>query len=178
VLAAGATAAIIAAWIVGSRMHERDRQTDVHEVASRESVSHVAAPVAAPEQAPPADPRRVVIPVQRDGDSTPSKSKRPAPESSLPNLLSVSQVKHAIAPHLAAARACGTTHQVPAGEKIRVKLSIEGATGRVNSSSATAQHQDTPVGKCVAQALSKAKFRRFAKERMGVMYPITLRGEP
>jgi RNA polymerase sigma-70 factor (ECF subfamily) len=37
---------------------------------------------------------------------------------------------------------------------------------------------DVPVGKCVAQALSRAKFPRFVKERMGVMYPITMRGRP
>ncbi len=91
-----------------------------------------------------------------------------------PTQLSTSDVRSGIAPVKGSAKACGSKHGAAPGTKVQVKLSIEGATGRVKSAKAIAPHAGTPLGNCVAAALKKAKFRTFKKSVMGVIVPIRM----
>ena len=72
-----------------------------------------------------------------------------------------------------AAKACGGKHG-GAGQKVYVKLSIQGSTGRVSSSTAKAPHAGTPLGNCVAAELKKAKFKQFKQAQMGFTYGVKM----
>lgn len=100
----------------------------------------------------------------------PSKCRKFDPD--LPEKLTSSDIKDAVAPHKGPAKACGVKYGAAPGEKITVKISILGRTGRVTSASAVGHHAATPLGKCVAAEIAKAKFRRFQKKSLGVQYPI------
>ncbi|MBL4685041.1 MAG: hypothetical protein JKY37_10660 [Nannocystaceae bacterium] len=155
-----------------------------------------SAPKAKPRTAPRAKPRTAPkskreaapkskaapqIPFASDSSGTdggtdcildPSKCGEPS-DASLPETLTSNQIKAAIAPWKAEAQACGPKHGGIPGEKITVKLSIEGATGEVRAN-ATGSNLNTPLGRCVASALAKAIFPRFRKSSLGVRYPIRL----
>jgi|GEM_PF-1253426 len=90
----------------------------------------------------------------------------------LPEKLNSSDIKAGIAPTKSAAKSCGPKYGAAPGEKVTVKLTIEGSTGRITSASATGRHAGTVLGACVAAALSKATFPRFRKSSLGVQYPI------
>lgn len=95
-------------------------------------------------------------------------------DPSLPKTLSSAEVRKGIEPVKAAAAACGAEHGAEPGTRVKVKLSVAGKTGRVTSASALHPWREEPLGICVAKALSKARFGRFRKERLGVVYPITV----
>jgi len=98
-----------------------------------------------------------------------------APEKTgLPHTLNTTRVREAIAPAKPNAKACGAEHGATPGEKVKVKLTISGATGRVVSSVAMDEHAGTPLGHCVAEALGAARFPRFQKPSLGVVYPVTM----
>ncbi|MEM6996198.1 MAG: hypothetical protein AAF721_37170, partial [Myxococcota bacterium] len=106
------------------------------------------------------------------------KASKPKPsggtDPNLPEKLTSADIKKGVAPHKGAAKSCGGKHGGSAGEKVTVKLSISGGTGKVTSAAATGKHAGTPLGNCVAQALKKAKFSKFKKASLGVQYPIRL----
>ncbi len=111
------------------------------------------------------------------GSKKPASSKKPAGGSSDPNLpekLSSTDIKAGVAPLKAAAKSCGGKHGASRGTKVKVKLSIAGATGSVTSAAAQAPHNGTPLGNCVAAALKKAKFKKFKKATLGAVYPISM----
>jgi len=91
-----------------------------------------------------------------------------------PTQLSTSDVRAGISAVKGSAKSCGSKHGASAGTKVQVKLSIEGATGRVKSAKAMPPHAGTALGNCVAAALKKAKFRTFKKAVMGVIVPIRM----
>jgi outer membrane biosynthesis protein TonB len=103
--------------------------------------------------------------------ATPSRG---ATSPGLPEKPSTSDIREGIAPVKAAARACGAKHGAEPGEKVKVKLSIEGATGTVTSVHAQPPHVGTPLGTCVASALKRAKFKRFRKPSIGAVYPVSM----
>lgn len=127
-------------------------------------------PKAAPQ--PQADSQMPFASNDIDCTLDPSKCDEPA-EGSLPETLTSGDIKAAVAPWKAEARACGPKHGGLAGERISVKLAIEGATGKVRAN-ATGSNLNTPLGRCVAAVLSKAIFPRFRKASIGVLYPIRL----
>ncbi len=95
-------------------------------------------------------------------------------DKTLPDKLSESDVRSGVSPVKGQAKACGAKHGVAPGTVVRVKLSIEGETGKVLSASAMGEHAGTPVGNCVADALKDAKFRRFKSGQQGTTYPVTM----
>jgi hypothetical protein len=108
------------------------------------------------------------------GAASQNPPPRPAPVASLRETLSSTDVRNGIDPHKERARACGPALGALPGEKVVVKLSIEGSTGLVTSSIALGRHRGTPLGNCVADALAQAVFPPFAKGSLGVQYPITM----
>ena len=95
-------------------------------------------------------------------------------DPALPEKLSTADIRAGVGPVKAAAKHCGVTHGAARGEKVKVKLSVSGKTGRVTKATAQAPHTHTPLGNCVAQALAKARFKRFRKATLGVVYPVTM----
>ena len=105
--------------------------------------------------------------------SSSSSSSKPA-DPNLPATLTSSDIRAGVAPYKGAAKACGSKHGAAAGTKVKVKLSISGATGTVSSASAQAPHQGTPLGNCVAATVKKSKFKKFQKSTLGAVYPFTM----
>jgi hypothetical protein len=107
----------------------------------------------------------------------PKKSAQPAApptDPNLPDTLKTADIKSGVAPYTGAAKACGSKHGAKPGTKVKVKLSISGASGSVSSAAANAPHTGTPLGNCVAAALKKSKFSKFKKSSLGVVYPVTM----
>jgi hypothetical protein len=102
--------------------------------------------------------------------------KEPETEESgkLPDKLTIEQVKEGFSKVEAEARACGKQHDAAPGTKVKIKVTIGGATGEVRSAVAVGPHADTRLGRCVADAAREARFPRFAKSVMGVVYPFTM----
>jgi hypothetical protein len=102
--------------------------------------------------------RRVVAPL--DGD--------------LPHALTTADIKRGMSMVKEAARRCGVEHGASAGEQVRIKFAIAGATGSVIESFAVSDHGGTRLGECVAAAVRSAQFPRFLKSRLGVIYPFSM----
>jgi hypothetical protein len=96
-----------------------------------------------------------------------------APES-LPSKLGTTALRAVLGPAKSAAQACGPRHGAESGTQVQVKLSIAGATGRVQSAAALGDHAGTALGKCVADALATPVFPRFSASQQGVVWPIRL----
>ena len=113
---------------------------------------------------------------KKGGSSKPSSSgsSKPAADSNLPATLTSADIRAGVAPFKAAAKSCGGKHGASPGTKVKVKLSITGATGTVASASAQAPHNGTPLGNCVAAAVKGAKFKKFQKSQLGAVYPFTM----
>ncbi len=103
-----------------------------------------------------------------------TKGTRRRRAEQLPHKLSAADINKGVAPVRAQAQACGAKFDVPAGTRIKVKFSVLGATGRISTAAARAPWVGTPVGACVARALSRARFSRFQSKSMGVLFPIRL----
>lgn len=88
---------------------------------------------------------------------------------------STADIKAGVAPVKAEALACGPRHGAAPGTRVRVELSVVGATGRVTQCSAIGDQQDTPLGRCVAEAFAKAQFEPFRAERIGFTYTLRMK---
>ena len=95
-------------------------------------------------------------------------------DEDLPKILGQSELRAGVAPVKPLAKACGAKHGAKPGEKVRVKLSVAGPTGKVIATSPEPPHQGTPLGNCAAAALKKATFSRFQKPVIGLVYSITM----
>jgi hypothetical protein len=109
---------------------------------------------------------------QKSGTSQPKEREILAPK--LPDKLSSSQLRNGFNKVKGSAKKCGLQNGVPPGTKVKVHVSIEGATGKVSSVKALGEHAGTPLGKCVEDAVSKAQFEQFKKPVMGIDYPIIM----
>ncbi len=58
---------------------------------------------------------------------------------------------------------------------IRVRVVVSGSSGRVSSASVKGKFSGTPTGRCVARAVRRAKFPKFAKPSQSFTYPFILR---
>lgn len=119
----------------------------------------------------PSSPQRTPDPPSIDDILGPSRSERSRAAGQ--RSLTQTEIKAGIAPHKDEARRC-IRHGGNAGDKIVVKLTIDGASGRVSRARATGVHASTPLGDCAARALRRARFPKFDKRRLGVAYPIRL----
>ncbi len=118
----------------------------------------------------------VIDPTKCSKSGRPGKAKTDEPKSTkdLPLTPNSSQVRSAMAKVKPDAKACRTRHGGSAGEKVRVKLSVVGTTGRVVSANAIEDHAGTALGRCVAKALSGATLPRFSKARTGIVYSVRM----
>lgn len=163
-LSAAATALLIWAWIRSTTPAETSTPSTVTIDAS----VHDPGPVSVGTPPVNASPPTIA-------SLPPSAIASPPPSAAaLPDSLSQSAVRSGIEPIKARAKACGASHGALPGEKVVVKITIAGATGRVTYAGALGRHRSTPLGNCVADAFREATFPKFAKTSIGVQYPIRM----
>jgi hypothetical protein len=145
-------------------------------VAAPEPEAAAAAepPPAVPSEPPqaPAEPVAEVAPAGEDAPAqaspdAPRKSSRSERRSaSLPDKPSRAQVLAAMARVQPAVKAC-----LPTGHGVATAdMTILGRTGRV--SSAQISGQVGRPGSCIARAVRKARFPKFAAESISIRYPM------
>lgn len=108
------------------------------------------------------------------GGAAPSPSSPLPTPTSLPDKLGTTALRAVLGPAKASAQTCGPRHDAASGTQVQVKLSIAGATGRVQSATALGEHAGTALGRCVAEALSTGVFPRFSAPQQGVVWPVRL----
>lgn len=104
-------------------------------------------------------------------DTTPPAAKA---RETLPAKLTMAQLRTGVSAQKPAAKQCGRLHGASAGEEVRVRLSITGASGAVVSAAAQAEHARTELGRCVAKALAHATFPRFGDPAMGFLFTVRM----
>lgn len=89
------------------------------------------------------------------------------PGGSKPSKLSVDELKAGLASAKASAESrCKSKSK--GGEKVVVKISVEGSSGKVLSATA----DGTPLGDCVVVELKKARFKTFSEPQQGVQVSV------
>lgn len=104
------------------------------------------------------------------GSSKKSAPKASAEDPSLPQSLSPSQLLAGLRGAKSKAKSCGRQHGAAPGTKVRIRMSIAGASGKVESAEAQGDHAGTALGKCVAQVARQARFPKFKKSNQGMQY--------
>ncbi|MCA9697635.1 MAG: hypothetical protein KC431_08930 [Myxococcales bacterium] len=92
----------------------------------------------------------------------------------IPDKLDSTQLRNGFNTVKSKAKACGSKNGAEAGTKVKVHVSIEGATGKVTSVEATGEHAGTPLGKCVEDVVKDATFDVFKKPAMGIDYSMIM----
>ncbi len=154
-----------------ARIEARQEKASAPSRATRRAVSP---PPEAPASSPEI-PIDCILDPSKCGTKTPPKAKRVAKPSTLPDKLTSSEIKQGVVKAKNAAKACSGKHGATPGEKVVIKMTIRGETGRVTSAAATGTHAGSALGRCVAAAFAKAKFPRFRKTSLGVQYPVRMR---
>lgn len=94
-------------------------------------------------------------------------------DATLPDKLSNRQMARALRSNRnKAKKTCGPKHGASPGEVVRVRLSIDGSTGKVLTAKAKKPHNNA-LGKCVVHILKKTEFPRFTDAQQGTTYPLT-----
>ncbi len=89
------------------------------------------------------------------------------PDSSLPKKLVAADIKAGYSSAKKSAQSkCKSKSK--GGEKVVVKLSIQGSTGKVVSATA----DGSPLGNCVAAEMKKAKFKKFQAKQQGAQISV------
>jgi hypothetical protein len=106
------------------------------------------------------------------GSSAPKDEQILAPK--LPDSLSATLLKDGFNTVKSKAKACGSKFGAETGTKVKVHVSIEGATGKVTSVEAQGEHAGTDLGKCVEDAVKGATFSQFKKPSQGADYSLVM----
>jgi hypothetical protein len=94
-------------------------------------------------------------------------------DASLPDKLSESTIRKSLTKGKNKAKSqCGAAHGAEPNEVVRVKLSIEGSSGKVIEAEPLAPHNNA-LGQCVADILSDTTFPRFTSPQQGTTFPVT-----
>ena len=107
------------------------------------------------------------------GTPKPEVTKPKEDEEDLPKKLGQGAVRKGLSKVKATAKQCGPRHGVT-GQTVQVKLTLRGSTGQVAKATPLKPHAGTALGSCVAAALKKAQFDRFAASVQGVQYGVRL----
>jgi len=143
--------------------------------ASEPAPKPAAPPVASPPVASGNPSVSCILDPASCGMGTPQRAPKAtaeSPTSRRPEKLSTAQIRSGLSGPKAEAKQCADMHAAPAGTTVKVRLSIAGS-GEVRSATAQAPHADS-LGRCVANALSKAEFSPFGAAAMGVVYSVRL----
>ncbi|KIG17994.1 Serine/threonine protein kinase PrkC, regulator of stationary phase [Enhygromyxa salina] len=109
---------------------------------------------------------------QGGGGQKPKNEEVLAPK--LPEKLSAAQLRQGFNKIKAKAKTCGLKHNGPSGTSVKIHVSIQGATGTVDSVKALGEHAGTPLGNCVEDTVKGAVFEQFKTPSMGIDYPVIM----
>jgi hypothetical protein len=133
--------------------------------------------VADADEPPPTDDAKVdcLLNPDRPGCKKPeSKTEEETAEAeSLPEKLGAAALKSGFDQIKTRARQCGEQHAAEPGTKVRVHVSIEGATGKVLSAKVIDDHAG-PIAFCITKAVESVTFARFTAKQMGTEYTLRL----
>jgi hypothetical protein len=110
-------------------------------------------------------------PVRADPGRCGKAPAKPA-ASSVPDTLSTADIRDALAPAEAAARACLERYGVAGAARFRISIAD---TGAVLAVAQEGDFVDTPTGSCVEVGVKAARFPRTRRARQSIAYPIVLR---
>ena len=97
----------------------------------------------------------------------------PPPDSSgLPEKLELADIKAGTDSTKAAAKA-NCAGKAKGGEKVKIKLSIAGPSGTVQSSTPEEDGGNAPLASCVAGELKKSTFKKVQKEVIGTVVSVS-----
>jgi hypothetical protein len=119
----------------------------------------------------------IVAPPPREEAPVTNARERRSPhraEPKAPRHLTRNEVRDAIDKVKYRAQLCADGRETDPDSPVRVKLTIDGTTGRVRRALADPPHADTPLGSCVAAELAKAVFPRFGETMLSVKYTLRL----
>ena len=108
------------------------------------------------------------------GGSAPKPKNEEVLAPKLPEKLSAAQLRQGFNKIKPKAKICGLKNDGPPGTSVKVHVSIEGATGKVDSVKALGQHAGTPLGNCVEDTVKGAVFEKFKDPSMGIDYPVIM----
>ena len=98
---------------------------------------------------------------------------KPPPDSSgLPEKLELADIKAGTDGTKAAAKA-NCAGKAKGGEKVKIKLSIAGPSGTVQSSTPEEDGGNAPLASCVAGELKKSTFKKVQKEVIGTVVSVS-----
>lgn len=124
-----------------------------------------------PENKPEGDRRRVLD--QPRSRKVLEDASRPKCRQ-LAEKLTIVQVKSGFSAIEKDVKACGEKHGAEPGTRVKIKVKIEGRSGKVMSSEPVGPHANTALGQCVADVGLKARFPCFNKKWMGIIYPFVM----
>jgi hypothetical protein len=101
------------------------------------------------------------------------QAKEETGDAALPEKLGQDALRAGFEAVKPAAKECGRMNNVAPGTKVKVKVSIEGATGRILKASALGEYEGTSVGRCVEVAVKAATFDKFGGQQMGITWPFS-----
>lgn len=108
------------------------------------------------------------------GGSGPKPKNEEVLAPKLPEKLSAAQLRKGFNKIKPKAKVCGLKHGGAAGTSVKIHVSIEGATGKVDSVKALGKHAGTPLGNCVEDTVKSATFEQFKTPSMGIDYPVIM----
>lgn len=145
--------------------------------ASKPAAKPAAAPASEPASKP-AEPDLMSVDCLlnpgkcKTKESAPAPAPKPsAPAEELPEKLDTSALKAGIAAAKDAAEA-RCEDLADGGDKVEVKLSIRGSTGKVSSAEVRGAAAGTALGTCVARELKTASFDRFEAAQQGLIVTV------
>ncbi len=118
------------------------------------------------------DPLAALLGKARARPRTQTRPRPAAPRPGKPKL-TPSDVRAAMARVKGGVRRCYDKYRVPG--IIKARVTVNGSTGRVASVSIGGKFRGTPTGSCVARAIRRARFPKFAKPKQSFTYPFILR---
>ena len=129
---------------------------------------------AAPRRGKPHEALTKLLVDVENGDAERPQPGERVQDDELPDTLTTNDIKIALGRVKPAWKACGVKHKAAKGEKVKIKLSIDGSTGRPTSVNALYDHQGTALGDCIVEIVKTAQFPKFRKPSLGVIYPFSM----
>lgn len=120
-----------------------------------------------------APPRPTPEQDEPEPDADPQPEADPEPSEELPKKISKADVVKTMKGMQHVLERCGARHG-ETGRRLKVRLTIEGETGKVSTARVTGAGAELPVADCVTEAVSKAAFPRFSSRSMAVTYTFEL----
>ncbi len=108
----------------------------------------------------------------KKGGSGGSNAAKPPPDANLPATLDLADIKAGTSSTKAAAES-SCKGKAKGGEKVKIKLSIEGPTGKVISSSPDSDGGNPALASCVAAELKKSTFKKVQKAQIGTVVSVS-----